>query len=335
MSGVAIPSLGVIDGDSVVVDSVPPLDQQYYVAIAGMVSKPGLYPWREGTTLRELVLLARGPKVGADLREAEIARLPADRTHGELATTLRVPLDSSYLFERDSTGRYIGPPGLAFPGKGAPEVPLEPYDNVLIFQQPDFTFQRTVVLRGEVRYPGTYSLRTKGDRLAELITRAGGLTPRAYAQGIRFYRATGTAGRLDIDLAHALADSGARDNVVLQPDDSIVIPEFLPSVKVLGAVNSPGSVLWRKGAALDYYLNSAGGFAPNADKGTVSVRYANGRVRTRVRALLIHSDPKPEPGSEVFVPMKPLGPKTDILPLLATLAQMMASLVTIIVVAKR
>jgi len=319
----------------VVVDSVPPLDQQYYVAIAGMVSKPGLYPWREGITLRDLMLLARGPKVGADLREAEIARLPADRTHGELATTLRVPLDSSYLFERDSTGRYIGPPGLAFPGKGTPEVPLEPYDNVLIFQQPDFNFQRTVVLRGEVRYPGTYSLRTKGDRLAELIKRAGGLTPRAYAQGIRFYRATGTAGRLDIDLAHALADSGARDNVVLQPDDSIVIPEFLPSVKVIGAVNSPGSVLWRKGAGLDYYVNSAGGFAPNADKGTVSVRFANGRVRTRVRALLVHSDPKPEPGSEVFVPMKLQGPRTDILPVLATVAQMMASLVTIIVVAKR
>src|SRR2546425_604005 len=307
ISGVAIPSLGVIDGDSVVVDSVPPLDQQYYVAIAGMVSKPGLYPWREAMTLRELVLLARGPKVGADLREAEIARLPADRAHGELATTLRVPLDSSYLFERDSTGRYIGPPGLAFPGKGTPEVRLEPYDNVLIFQQPDFNFQRTVVLRGEVRYPGTYSLRTKGDRLAELITRAGGLTPRASAHGIRFYRATGTAGRLDIDLAHALTDSGARDNVVLQPDDSIVIPEFLPSVKVLGAVNSPGSVLWRKGAGLDYYLNAAGGFAPNAENGTVSVRYANGRVRTRVRALLVRNDPKPEHGSEVFVPMKPQG----------------------------
>ncbi|PYO16326.1 MAG: hypothetical protein DMD31_02845 [Gemmatimonadetes bacterium] len=335
MGGVAIPELGVIDGDSIVVDSVPSLDQQYYVAIAGMVNKPGLYPWREGMTLRGLVLLARGTKVGADLRDAEIARLPADRTHGELATTLRAPLDSSYLFERDSTGRYIGPPGLSFPGKGAPEVPLEPYDNVLIFQQPDFNFQRTVVLLGEVRYPGTYSLRTKGDRLSQLITRAGGLSPRAYAAGIRFYRATGNAGRLDIDLVRAMADSAARDNVVLQPDDSIVIPEFLPSVKVIGAVNSPGSVLWRNGAGLDYYLNSAGGFAPNADKGTVSVRYANGRVRTRVRTLLIHSDPKPEPGSEVFVPMKLQGPRADILPVLATLAQMMASLVTIIVVAKR
>ena len=335
MSGLVIPALGLLDGDSVVVDSVPPLVEQYYVAIAGMVNKPGLYPWREGMTLHELVLLARGPKVGADLREAEIARLPADRTHGELATTLRAPLDSSYLFERDLAGRYIGPPGLSFPAKGAPEVPLQPYDNVLLFQQPDFNFQRTVVLLGEVRYPGTYSLRTKGDRLGQLITRAGGLTPRAYAAGIRFYRATGGAGRLDIDLAHALADSGARDNVVLQPDDSIVIPEFLPSVKVIGAVNSPGSVLWRKGAGLSYYVNSAGGFAPNADKGTVSVRYANGRVRTRVRTLFYTSDPKPEPGSEVFVPMKIQGPRADILPLLATLAQMMASLVTIIVVTKK
>src|SRR5207249_11093549 len=123
------------------------------------------------------------------------------------ATTLRVPLDSSYLFERDSNGRYIGPPGLAFPGKGTPEVALEPYDNVLIFQQPDFNFQRTVVLLGEVRYHGTYSLRTKGDRLSQLITRAGGLTPRAYAAGIRFYRATGEAGRLAMDLVRAMDDS--------------------------------------------------------------------------------------------------------------------------------
>src|SRR5207245_8902771 len=102
---VVIPALGLMDGDSVVVDSVPPLVQQYYVAIAGMVNKPGLYPWREGMTLRELVLLARGPKVGADLRDAESARLPGDGSHGESATTLRAPLDSSSLFERDLAGR--------------------------------------------------------------------------------------------------------------------------------------------------------------------------------------------------------------------------------------
>jgi len=286
-------------------------------------------------TLRDLVLLARGPTVGADLREAEIARLPTDRSHGELAQTLRVGLDSSYLFTRDSAGRYVGPPGLSFPARGAADVPLQPYDNVLIFQQPDFDFQRRVVLLGEVRYPGTYSLKTKGDRLAELIARAGGLTARAYPEGIRFYRATGAAGRLDIDLPRAQRDAGSRDNVTLQPDDSIVIPEFVPSVKVTGAVNSPGSVLWRQGAGLGYYVSAAGGFATNADEGNASVKYANGRVRTRPHGLIHAGDPQPGPGSEVFVPTKPQGPRTDVLPVLATIAQLMASLVTIIVVAKR
>jgi len=128
-------------------------------------------------TLRDLVLLARGPKVGAYLKEAEVARLPEDRAQGQLATTMRVALDSTYLYDRDSLGRYVGPPGIAVPGSGAPEVALEPYDNVLILKQPEFDFQRTVVISGEVLYPGTYSLRTKTDRLADIVTRAGGLTP--------------------------------------------------------------------------------------------------------------------------------------------------------------
>src|SRR2546427_4471006 len=106
--------------------------------IAGMVMKPGAYPWHPGMTLRDLVLLARGPKVGADLKEAEIARLPEDRSQGQLATTIRVPLDSTYLFQRDSLGRYVGPPGLAFTARGTPEVPLQPYDNVLILKQPEW-----------------------------------------------------------------------------------------------------------------------------------------------------------------------------------------------------
>src|SRR5437870_5232513 len=180
-NGVAIPSVGLQDGDSVVVDSVMALAGQYFVAVAGMVTKPGVYPWRDGMTLRELVVLARGPRVGADLREAEIARMPADRSGGQLATTVRVPLDSSYLLERDSAGRYAGPPGLSFPSAGsAPEVPLAAYDNVLILRQPDFELQRTVTIQGEVYYTGTYALKSKDDRLADLIQRAGGLTRQAY-----------------------------------------------------------------------------------------------------------------------------------------------------------
>src|SRR5256712_1342033 len=247
---VTMPSMALEDGDSVVVDSVAALVGQYYVAITGMIRKPGIYPWRDGMTLRELVLLGRGPTVGADLREAEVARMPEDRSQGQLATTVRVPLDSSYLFERDSLGRYFGPPGIPVAARGTPEVKLEPFDNVLILKQPEFDFQRTVTILGEVKSPGTYSLRTKQDRLADLLDRAGGLTRQAYAQGVRFYRLDSGVGRIDINLVGALRARTSRDNVILQPGDSIFIPEDEPSVRVQGAVNSAGTGFWEEGGGL-------------------------------------------------------------------------------------
>src|SRR6266446_3088075 len=118
MSAGAVPKFRLEDGDIIQIDSLEAAADQDTVAITGMVQQPGTYPWRPGMTLRQLVVLARGPKIGADLRVAEIAKLPADRSKGQLATTVRVPLDSTYLFERDSAGRYIGPPGVAFPARG-------------------------------------------------------------------------------------------------------------------------------------------------------------------------------------------------------------------------
>jgi polysaccharide export outer membrane protein len=331
----AFPKITLEDGDSVVVDSIQILGEQHFVTIVGMVNKAGVYPWRPGLTLRELVLLARGPHLGADLREAEIARLPADRSAGQLATTFRVPLDSTYLLERDSLGRYLGPPGPPFPGGGTPEVVLQPYDQVLLFMQPDFNYHRTVTVLGEVQFPGSYALQARTERLATLIQRAGGLTPRAYPEGIRFLRALGGESRINIDLPRALRDADARDNVILQPGDSIIIPEYLPTVRVLGAVNSPASVLWRRGANLDYYISAAGGFAGTAERRRVRVTFANGEIRTK-RSGLFGSAPQPGPGSEVYVPTRdPNQRTTDPVALLGTIAQILASTVAIIVVATR
>ena len=330
--GIRVPALSLMDGDSVVVDFLPPLSETYYVAIAGRVNKPGRFPWRPGMTLRDLVQLARGPKIGAYLKEAEIARLPADRSRGQLATTLRVPLDSTYLFERTPDGRFVGPPGVAVPASGAAEVPLSPYDNVLIMQEPQFDLQRAVIVSGQVRYPGTYSLRSKEERLADVIERAGGLTPQAYPEGIRFVRSADGVGRVNVELTRALRDKGSSHNVIMQPEDSIFIPEYQPTVKVMGAVNAPGSLLWRRGADLDYYISAAGGLAANADGGRVSVRYANGDARTRRKWLFVSSKPTPGPGSEVFVPTKPTGEGTNPVALLGGIAQILSSVVAIVVV---
>jgi polysaccharide export outer membrane protein len=332
-----VPGLGLEDGDSVVVDAIAPLDSSFFVAIAGAVNKPGRYPWRDGMTLRELVVTARGPKVGAYLKEAEIARLPEDRSTGRLAETVRVPLDSTYLLGRDSAGRYIGPPGTAFPATGAPEIPLRPYDNVLLLRQPEFELQRTVTLVGQVRFPGTYALTARDERIADVIDRAGGLTPVAYPDGVRFIRIAGLVGRLNVDVPRALRERNSRFNVILQTGDSITIPEFSPSVRVIGAVNAAGSVLWVRGADLNYYLSAAGGLSFKADGGRVSVRFANGEVSTRHRTLLIFgSDPTPGPGSEVMVPLKDSSQRsTDPIAILGIVAQIIGATVTLVVVARR
>ena len=324
------------DFDSVTVYSRSEMRDSLFVIINGMVNQPKKYPWLEGLTLRDLILEAHGLKLGADLAEAEIARLPADRAGGQLAVTTRVPMDSTYLFDRDSLGRPIGPPGLPFRASGTPEVPLQPFDAVLILKQPGFELQRTVDVEGEVKFPGTYALRSKSERLADIVSRAGGLTPRAYAAGVRFIRDLGNVGRINVDLQRALSDSTSPDNVILQPDDSIQVPEYEPSVQVTGAVNSPGSVLWNPGQTLDDYLHAAGGLGRYAVSGRVSVHYANGEVRTRHKVFLFFTkNPTPDPGSMIVVPARDPNDKTDLVALFGSIAQALAgSLAIVLVVTK-
>lgn len=324
------------DKDQVTIYSRIAMRPERTVTIVGAVNDPKSIPWRDGMTLRDLVLAANGLKPGAWLDSAEIARLPLDRSAGQLATTIRVALDSTYLFDRDSLGRYIGPPGQAFRGSGAPEIALQPWDNILILRQPEFEFQRSVTILGEVRFPGTYALRTKGDRLADLVERAGGLTAQAYPEGLRFLRAAGV-GSINIDLVHALRAPRSRDNLILQPADTITVPEFQASVKVVGAVNSPGSVLWQPGKSIKYYVGAAGGLAQNGDGGRASVRQANGRVESRGGGFLFFGgrEPTATAGATIFVPTKLPEEYHDKTGLIAAFASIIASTATIAIALRR
>lgn len=314
------------------------------VTISGVVTAPGSYQWRSGMTLRDLVLIARGLRPGALLDYAEIARLPVDRRGGRLADIIRAPMDSTFLFDRDSGGVIIGPPGLPGLARGAPDTPIRPYDNVLVLSQPEFELQRTVGVFGEVKFPGSYSLATKTERIAGLLTRAGGLTSQAYAGGIQFFRRFPTpegrirAERINLDLAEALRHPASRSNVILQPGDSMFVPEYQPSVRVVGGVNSPGNVLWVPGKPLAFYVLAAGGFVERAIENRTSVTQANGEVQTRAHGILGlgGTSPTPRPGSTVFVPVKePNLDHTDKITKWGAITSILASSVAIIGLALR
>lgn len=96
-----------------------------------------------------------------------------------------------------------------------------------------------------------------------------------------------------------------------------------------GAVNSPTSVLYQEGEGLDYYIANAGGYARNADKGRVSVRYANRSARVRAKFLIFRSSPRPGPGSTVNVPLAREGEPFNVTQFVGSMAQILASTVAI------
>jgi protein involved in polysaccharide export with SLBB domain len=352
------------DQDEIRVFSRTSFRPELYISVVGAVRKPGRVRYREGMTVRDAVLLAGGLTEDAYLKEAEIARIANRADPKALATTIKAPLDSTYLFGRGTDGAYMGPPGAPAPSSGAPEVALEPYDNVMISRQPGWDQQRLVYLTGQVKFPGRYALQSRTERLSELLKRAGGLTPVAYAGGIQFYRAysptrrttdsrqppmvadtesrkdtlpQGFTERVGVDLPRVLREADYRDNIILVGGDSINIPEYNPIVMVEGAVNSPGPVTYTEGKSLDWYINAAGGYAENGDQKRPYVTQPDGkREGVKRRVILADGIPKPLAGAVVFVPEKVVQEQPpNTLAALATVAQVMATIVTLIVVARR
>lgn len=335
-SGVVEGDIPLQEDDQIRVFSIAQFRPTRYVTISGAVRRSGRVPYREGMTMRDLILESGGLEESAYLTTAEVARLPENRANGATAVTVRVPLDSSYLFERSAGDKYLGPPGLPAPSGRAPEVPLSPYDNVLILRQPNWELQRTVVVTGEVKFPGRYSLVNKNERLADIIRRAGTFTAAAYPAGVVFVRSENGLGRIGVDLPRAMSNAGFRDNLILQDGDSIFVPAYNGVVNVRGAVNSPVAVAYVPGRSIGFYIGAAGGGTTKADEGRAYVTQPNGKVESvHRRALFPDTSPTPLPGSSVFVPERDANERSNIVLYATAAAQVLGSLVAIVAILVR
>jgi polysaccharide export outer membrane protein len=335
--GALMADMALQEDDSITVFGLTDFRPNRYVAITGSVRNGGRFPWHEGMTLRDLLHYAGGLADGAYLEQAEVARIPKNRTSGSLSVTVNVQMDSTYLLERGLDGSYKGPAGLSARSSGSPEVLLEPYDNVLILRQPDWELDRSVVVRGEVQFPGEYVLKSKHERVADLVLRAGGLTAVAYSAGAVFTRPQGGVGRIGFDLARALQDTTFRDNLVMAPNDTLYVPPYRSVVDVRGAVHSPIGVAYSPGKNINYYIDAAGGETFNADKARAYVQQPNGVVHPYSARFLFIPDGKPDPlpGAVVFVPQKDPNDRKDWTAIVGSVAQVLTSLVAVVAIATR
>ncbi len=165
--GAGFPEIGA-PGCPAVFQDYPPLLSfllDTSVLLAGEVKQPGLFPIQDNVGLDQLLAAAGGVTDGADLSAVELAREPAEQGGA-------IPLTRTLLDLRSRNFR---------------AVRLSPRDVVRVPR--GFTDRETgpVTLLGEVLRPGVYDIR-RGERLSELLARAGGLTPQAYAYGTVFTR---------------------------------------------------------------------------------------------------------------------------------------------------
>ncbi len=305
---------------------------EFPVTITGEVREAVVDTFQEGMTLRDLILKAGGLKPTADLT-VEVARLARTNRSdpAQIAEIYRIPVDSTYFVSDQDLRHYLG----EVPPTGpAAEFLLMPYDRVQVRPLADLEFQRSVEVRGEVRYPGHYTLERKDQRLSSLLERAGGLSLTAYPGGFRLFRDNAL---VNVDLEEVIRHPGGRNDLVLLPGDSVFVPEYNPVVLVQGAVNSPTpvAVLYQEGASLHYYIRQAGGYSRAADERRVNIRYANGEGATSQQVLAFTRAPRPLPGSVVTVPE--LGEDAGInwTTLIRDVAQMAGALTTVLLIIDR
>ena len=104
-----------------------------------------------------------------------------------------------------------------------------------------------------------------------------------------------------IELKKAIENPGSDYDVVLREGDQLVVPQYTGTVKISGAVMYPNTVVYKKNAKLNYYIEQGGGFASRAKKRRVFIVYMNGTVQKSKT----FSKAKAAPGCEIIVPVKP------------------------------
>lgn len=333
----------LMNEDTVIIYKESQFFPEHKVTISGAVRNPGSYTRNENMTVADLIVLAGGIREDATTKGWEISRIDS----ADLSTyskVFKVDMPKEYWNENQD-GRFL----------------LQDFDFVFVPADPRYSRQKIVQVGGYVMFPGLYSIKNEGERLAEIIKRAGGLRPGAYLEGSKFVRksidaswnpaeATETAvtnknlgdslkatrrqretvstGWIPIDFKKALEEPTSRDNIAMEEGDSIYVAYLEDLVNVKGEVFVPSFVVYKKGESVDYYITQAGGYKEEADKGKVVVFLPGGKKWES--STWPFPDPEILPGSLVYVPTK-IEREDKTLPILTAWATVMASLAAITV----
>ncbi|MDZ7261638.1 MAG: SLBB domain-containing protein [candidate division KSB1 bacterium] len=290
------------------------LDQLHrrVVHILGEVKRPGEYTLEDNMRVSDLILKAGNLTRSAYTLEAEVAKIDPKAP----ARFIKINLQQ-LLNDHDSSQDLL----------------LEEDDKVFIRKIPEWEVGPMVEVRGEVMFPGFYSITKDSTKLSEIMEKAGGFTKDALIREATLIRKSSRltidkeyerlksmprdqmneyeyqylvmkqnmqdVGRILVDFYKLVILKDKREDVVLEDEDVIYVPKAPTVVTVTGRVSNPGGVLYEKGKSLKYYLKKAGGATWDANVRKTKI--------TKVTGEILDDEDVKEfvPGDIIWVPRKP------------------------------
>jgi polysaccharide export outer membrane protein len=139
------------------------------VSIDGRVKAPGKYPLEPTMHVSDLIRAGGSLEDAAYRGQAELTRYAI--VDGDMRKTELIPVNLP--------GIWRGVPGA--------DLPLKPYDILVIKPIPMWMEPGTIEVAGEVRFPGKYPIH-QGETLYSVLQRVGGFTDAAFPDGAVFLR---------------------------------------------------------------------------------------------------------------------------------------------------
>ncbi|MFQ5779939.1 MAG: SLBB domain-containing protein [Nitrospiria bacterium] len=215
------------------------------VGIAGNVRSPAIYELKGETGLRDLITVAGGINATGYLHRVQLERVFENKA--------KVVLDVN-LEELEKKGR----------------IPLKDGDIVKVFSI-NQAVTNPVELVGNLIRPGTYQWR-EGLKIKDLIKSTEDLLPDTFMDFALIERRVPPDYHKEYfstGLGKLLLDGDERQNIILEPNDTIVVFNrrdlvAKEAVRIWGAVNKPGEFEYRPNMTLSDLLRLAGGLKREA-----------------------------------------------------------------------
>lgn len=312
------------------------------VRITGAVNKEGAYELKKGMKVSDLVKLAGGPKYYAYLETAELTRVTPTK-EGPKTEKIILNLEKAlqndpnhdielqqddYLFVRvvpewDLYKQVTIKGEVKFPGVYT--IRKGERLSSLIERAGGFTdkayLEGAVFIRQRVRELQQKSINEMVDRLERELLSTGtaevavALSPedakikeveirqkRDFINRLRNVKALGRIA-IKIDIPERLKNT--EDDLELEDNDIIEIPQNPKTIFVVGSVYNQNAFVFKEREGVDYYLNLAGGLTANADESAIYILKTNGTAeRVKKGFFGLGQTTKLMPGDTIVVPEK-------------------------------